>query len=346
MIFLIILVSACGPRNKTVELVRFENLLGQPDKEKLEKASPDLYQESVNAYKKALEMHLDNEPEESAYYMTIANITWKTAEQRSEYLEYQVKLNDLNQRLATAKEILTKALQRKEELLSRDAEQKKAINENKEGLVQTLQALDQRMLEAEKLGLNTLVPALYNKAKTTITATRQTFDANDVFSASRLAASAKDDVTQMFNSAQPLLEEQKKLKDRENRLNLLMASSARVESAQARMEDRGLVIAVHQLFQQGKLIKKQAYILEQIVSLIHEFPEFRMVVEGHSHTPKNPKQRLTISDQMAQAVLAYLREQLPNLNASALGRGDEVEFPGGGGPKMNDRIEIVFFKAP
>jgi hypothetical protein len=49
---------------------------------------------------------------------------------------------------------------------------------------------------------------------------------------------------------------------------------------------------------------------------------------------------------MAQAVLAYLREQLPNLNASALGRGDEVEFPGGGGPKMNDRIEIVFFKAP
>jgi tetratricopeptide (TPR) repeat protein len=206
ILLVLLLVSACGPRNKTVELVRFENMLGLADREKLEKACPDLYQEAVNAYKKALEMHLDNEPEESAYYMTLANITWKTAEQRSEYQEHQIKLNDINQRLATAKDILTKALQRKEELLSRDAEQRKAINENKEGLVQTLQDLDQRMLEAEKLGINLLVPALYNKAKMTISATRQTFDANDIFSSSRLASSAKDDVTQMFNSAQPMLE--------------------------------------------------------------------------------------------------------------------------------------------
>lgn len=337
-------LSACGPRNKTPEMVSFELLLNEPDRETIEKSCPDLYQEAVEYYKKANEMHLDNEPEEASYYVTLANITWKTAQQRSVYETYRVKLNDLNQRLSTAKDILTKALARKDELSKQETEQKNAINQNKNSLLVTLQNLDQKMIQADNSGFQTLIPAQYTKAKMTINAVRQTFEAGDVLSAARLATTAIEDVDQMFVLAQPLLEAQNKQKDKELKLNQLLASSSRIEGAQAREESRGVVVSIHQLFQQGKIPSSKHYLLEQLAGLIQEFPDFRVVVEGHVHTHKNAKQRLAISDQVAQSVVGYIKGSLPNTSITAIGRGDEVPFINGGGPKMNDRIEVVFFK--
>jgi hypothetical protein len=111
---LLLTFIGCGPRLKTPEMVSFEQQKMDVNKlQSLQGKSPDLVNESLKYYGQAVEAHNDNEPEESSYYVKLAQISWQTAERRAQYLDHRAKMSTIKMRLDQAQKLLNLALKRK-----------------------------------------------------------------------------------------------------------------------------------------------------------------------------------------------------------------------------------------
>ena len=118
---LMTIMSACGPRFKTPQMVAFEQQKSTPAHAQLKLDCPDLINDSLAYYTRAYELYEDNEPEESEHFLIMASITWRIAEKRSAFLKHRQKMNEAKSRYERAQLLLADTQRRKEALLNMKA---------------------------------------------------------------------------------------------------------------------------------------------------------------------------------------------------------------------------------
>ena len=360
-ISLLILTCGCSPRLKTPELVSFEQQkMDQTKLQSLQTNCPDLLTESLNYYSKAIEAHNDNEPEESSYFVKLAQISWQTAERRAQYLDHRSKMSTIKARLDTAQQLLNLALKRKKELhemqtrqadlirkeaTAREQSRKEAEAAQGEQVKKVLSEARVECALAVKVKAPELAKGLYNKGEMALKSAEAAIQRSDFLNAERIAVGAQDDFKAAIKAATPLFEKEQRQLALEERMRELLQKASRISGATAAMEARGVVLTLNGVYRRGKKVAKAHLILDQLVVLISQYSDLRLMIEGHTTGHGSRKSKLTKSENMANEVLALIRTAVGGgLKAGALGRGDYAPIVTNTKNPKNERIDVVFFK--
>ena len=357
---LMLLLCSCGPRIKSHSLVSFEQQkLDQSKVERLQKYAPDLFRESIKYYERGLEEHEDNEPEASNYYLTLAQITWQTAERRSMYIEHQAKMSVVKQRLISAQALLNEALEKKRELVEMRSKQSERLQAQLLAQQSSKQAQDaaqakevetaliqakQRRDDAVKLMAPKLVAGLYKKGEMALRSAESAAQRGDFINAARIAQGAKVDFDKAIEAAQPLFEAEKEKQAQKERIQQLLRESSQISGVDAAMEVRGVVVTLQGSFRRGRMTPRGKAMVAEMAELVSRYKELRIIVEGHTTSHGKRKKKLAQSEQMANQVKSALIARTPDAKVTALGQGDYAPITANPKSPQNERVDIVFVK--
>ena len=138
-------LAACGPNYKSHQMVNYE-LLTQPQKiERLKIECPKLVEQSLAFYEKAKSHHQSNDREERDQYVTLARITWKTAEERAKRLKYERERSAQQKRHDQIKKLYNDTLKRKNKLLNLQKQRQAYLSQT-----QTAQEMSKEDREAKE----------------------------------------------------------------------------------------------------------------------------------------------------------------------------------------------------
>lgn len=354
-------LSACGPRVTTPELASFKEQKNDTAKlQSLQSAAPDILNESIQFYDRALELHNDNEPEDSSYYIKLAQISWQTAERRAQYLSHRSKMNSVKTRLDEAQKILNFALKRKQELKDMQVNQAALVRQQASQLQENRReaeaALGQKVREAlenakieqtrcDEVKAEDLAKGLYKKALTAVRSAEAAIQRGDFTNAERIAQGAVEDFKAAREAAMPLFEKEKDKELLEKKMNDLLREGSQISGASSALEARGVVITLTGLYRRGKRTAQADAILDQLVNLISKYSDLRLIIEGHTSSHGARMKKLQVSESMANEVMSYVKSQISGaLKVGALGRGDYAPITDNPKSLQNERVDVVFFK--
>lgn len=353
-------LSACGPRFKSPQMLAFEQQQVSSQLEILKRDCPDLINDALRYYERAKELHEDNEPEETEHYVTMASVTWRTAERRSMFLAHRQRMASSKQRYERAQLLLMDAQRRKEallkmqlerqQLLTRQASPAALVTEQQKAQEAALkQVLNEAMAaKAQADGVNAQknASALYNKGVAALKGVDVSVRSGQLTAAASLARGAIRDFISAKEASAELFERAEAQRIAMKRMNELLDEAQRLPSSSASNETRGVVLSISGLFRRGKLVNAQRRTLEQVADLINRYPGLRIMVEAHTYKQRQRQKALSITEGMAKEVEALLRPLLtdPDVKLSTLGRGDYA--PAVSNPRSldNERVDVVFFK--
>ena len=355
------LLSACGPRYKSPEMVGFEQQMVPSELERLKAASPDLISDSLKYYERAKELHQDNEPEESEYYISLASITWRAAERRASYIGLRERMAVAKERFERAQGLRADAQRRRDALLQMQAERARMMQaqsaqsqaaqsaQRQQQQVTYQQALTEALTaqrEADALRAAELAAAQYAKAQNALKTAESMMAQGNASAATQLARGAGVDFRSAMESARPEFERFQAREEAKRRMDELLRNAQGVRNGQAAMEGRGVVVSLRGLYRSGKLDRRQAYLLNDIATLMNAYPEVRVIIEAHTPSTGSRQAALKVTERMADEVLAALRPMLkgPDMKVSTLGRGDYSPTESNPKSAKNERIDFVFFR--
>ncbi|MSP73727.1 MAG: hypothetical protein EXR76_16460 [Myxococcales bacterium] len=136
----------------------------------------------------------------------------------------------------------------------------------------------------------------------------------------------------------------------DERLTALLEAAAAVPGAEARLDGRGLVITLRQLFADGEtsVMPEKRPLVDAVAALIRRSPESAVVVDVHTEARKDALAAVTVSASRAAAVLAVLvAAGVSSEKATSNGRGGEEPVDDNGtrvGRTRNRRVEIVVLR--
>ena len=357
---LISLLSACGPRYKTPQMVTFEQRLQTPELKKLRTACPDLINDSLKYYQKAKELHEDNEPEESEYYVTLARITWQTAEKRASYQSYRVEMSKAKARFESAQALLNDSLRRKDSLMKMRAQQQNLMrNANLEAertrtqqgealtasYKEALAQAKASMKMAQEMRAPEFAPGPFKKGEIALRSSEASAQRADLINARRIAEGATMDFKAAMESARPAFEKEKQKQDLTLRMKTLVQEGNLIDSGNASLEPRGVVLSLTGLHRKAKLRRNANEVLDQVARLVDKYSDLRIIIEGHTNAYGNTKQKKTRTERMAREFLDQLKARVSQtLKVTTLGRGDYAPMVGNAKSIKNIRIDVVFFK--
>ena len=87
--------------------------------------------------------------------------------------------------------------------------------------------------------------------------------------------------------------------------------------------------------------------LSDFIDVFNGYREFRLLVEGHTHSRGNSRQKLLATKTQAERVTERIRSSVSQAQVSSLGRGDDAPLASNRnarGRSKNERIDIVIFK--
>ncbi len=122
---------------------------------------------------------------------------------------------------------------------------------------------------------------------------------------------------------------------------------------EAKNTDRGMVMTLGDvLFATGKSDLKPgaAERLNKLASFMLKYPDRGVVIEGHTDSTGSASLNMTLSQQRADAVKAYLVSQsVPAASVTTVGKGKDVPVADNAtasGRQQNRRVEIIIANAP
>jgi len=359
LILLISVLSACGPRFKTPQMVAFEQQKATPALAQLKLDCPDLINDSLKYYARAHELHEDNEPEESEHFLTMASITWRIAEKRSAFLRHRQKMSDAKARYDRAQLLLADTQRRKEALLNmkatRDQRAQRALAETsaqaaqreaiEEQLKVTIQEVMKAKADADAYSASMNASALYNKGLTALKAMDTSARAGQVTSALSIAKGAVQDFQAALEAAKPAFEKQRAQEEAQVKMRELLKRARSFPSSEVTPEGRGVVLSLRGLYRKGKLVGSKRFLIERVAELINEFGGLRVMIEAHTSKHKKRRAALAKTERMAEEVLTLIKPLIkdPDLRMNTLGRGDYAPISSNPRSVENERIDIVFF---
>jgi len=359
LILLISVLSACGPRFKTPQMVAFEQQKATPALAQLKLDCPDLINDSLKYYARAHELHEDNEPEESEHFLTMASITWRIAEKRSAFLRHRQKMSEAKARYDRAQLLLADTQRRKEALLNmkatRDQRAQRALAETsaqaaqreaiEEQLKVTIQEVMKTKADADAYSASINASALYNKGLTALKAMDTSARAGQVTSALSIAKGAVQDFQAALEAAKPAFEKRRAQEEAQVKMRELLERARSFPSSEVTQEGRGVVLSLRGLYRKGKLVGSKRFLIERVAELINEFGGLRVMVEAHTSKHKKRRAALAKTERMAEEVLTLIKPLIkdPDLRMNTLGRGDYAPISSNPRSVKNERIDIVFF---
>jgi outer membrane protein OmpA-like peptidoglycan-associated protein len=360
-----LLLVACGHPPKPAELVSFEQTRAEGNAETVRDRFPDLYKESERAYKRAIEAYQDGDAEKTLHYTRMAAITWRTAVARSQEKDAEDSLHAADNRRHLAEDELAQAKQRIEgaqaaisrmeriramQTQLKEAEAKASQEKKAAEAKEKVDAVARRLQEAESMGAARLAPGPLNKAQASFKLALQALQGGDAKQAGDAATAALVDADAVVAAAKPLFDVEEKARAVDARLRSLLEACAGVPESDARITQRGLTLSVRELFEAGKTVVRpdKAFALDQVVKLLKDYGEFKVVVEGHTDNQGRPETNMVLSQGRAQAVLAYLTGKgEPADRMNAIGKGDTEPVADNStrdGRAQNRRVDVVFLR--
>jgi len=121
-----------------------------------------------------------------------------------------------------------------------------------------------------------------------------------------------------------------------------------VSERETELLDTGMIRLQDVNFETGKaVIKAESYpVLDDVAKVLIQYPMLTMEVGGHTDNTGTKAKNVTLSEQRAKAVLSYLTQKNPTLDAShftAVGYGPDVPVASNGtalGRAKNRRVEF------
>ena len=121
-----------------------------------------------------------------------------------------------------------------------------------------------------------------------------------------------------------------------------------ISEKETELLDTGMIRLQNVNFETGKaVIKPESYpVLDDVAKVLLQYPMLTMEVGGHTDNTGTKAKNVTLSDQRAKAVLGYLMQKYPTLDAShftAVGYGPDVPVASNGtalGKAKNRRVEF------
>ena len=353
------LVSGCGPRFKTPNMLEYERQKATPELDRLKLDCPDLIDDSLQYYERGKELHEDNEPKESAHFVTMASITWRIAERRSAFLAHRKKMADAKVRYDRARLLLADTQRRKEALLkmkaNRDQRAQKEMAESaaqvarRQQLERELKVLLEQAIkakaEADSFNAQEHASALYAKGVAALKGIDTSARAGQVSAATLIAQGAVKDFQAAISAARPAFERGKAREASKLKMDQLLADARSMGSASASMEGRGVVLSLQGLYRKGKLVRAKQFLLDRTAELINKYPGLRIMIEAHTTKHKKRSEALGKTEEMAQEVMRVLKPLVndPEVKMNTLGRGDYAPVSSNPRSPKNERIDIVFF---
>lgn len=356
-------LGACSPQPPPVELVAFDHARRADYAATLRDREPTLLAESDRHFLAAQKAHRDGDDTLSLHHTRLARILWRTAEAHSHtkdlrdaataaarrQAQTEEEAQVLTARLEAAERAIerierTRAMQKKLEEAVRTAHQERRANEAQTRVEQAAAMLQQ----AEELDAARHAPGPLNRARQSLSNAFDAFNQGRYAEASQAASVALADAGAAVSAARPAWEAEATQRDLDAELRALLDESARIGHADARIEQRGLVISMRELFVPAAETLTDPGPVQRLADLARSHPRFRLVIEGHSDNRGRAAQNLALSDKRAHVVSAALQAAgVAADRITPVGKGDQEPIADNGsreGRARNRRVEVIFVR--
>jgi outer membrane protein OmpA-like peptidoglycan-associated protein len=355
--------SGCTREAKPVELVAYEHRTREAYRPTLEVRQPELLTQSRAAHREAVKAWRRKDADAAIHYTRLADIYWRTAEA----LSHTKDLNDATvaftrqaaqhaQSRALADERLAAAardIHRLERLkvlrselvkVKRTARQEKRATAARQQIDRAMNALQAAEgLAAERHAIGPL-----NKARQSLQNAFEAFNAGRYAEASTAADLAQADAAAAAELARPLYEAEAEQRALDAELRKMLEEIAGAPWADARVEQRGLVVSLRELFAPNKAKLSQSIRVQPVARLALAHERFPLLIEGHTDNRGVRADNATLSKARAQAVAQVLTAAgVPQTRITVAGKGDSQPIAENGstrGRALNRRVEVVFLR--
>ena len=210
------------------------------------------------------------------------------------------------------------------------------IAQAKDAVFRAEEALNQNISEAS----TTLIPALYEQAKTLLANAKQALANEDYVHA----------ITAGRQSYEHLMIATEKGKEAEAVEAQILKAAAAVSDAETGHTEKGAFIRFSKnLFQQGSSEINPKFFpkIAQLAEVIKTFADYKVRIEGHSDSSGGTAMNLKLTQKRADAFVKYLSEKcsVPIERMTAVGLGEAYPIADNnfqGGKEKNRRIDTIF----
>jgi len=355
LMLIALIATACGAPPKTAEMISYEQMRQEEYAATVQERFPKLFKQSIKNYRKAKEAHEDGEPELALHYTRMATISYRTAQALSQKKDAEDSQRAAANRLKIANEQFAKASTRKKTAEDAIARIERIIE--MQGQMAKLKADEKvkavlaKIKKAESMGAAKYAPGELNKARASFQLAMDAAKAGKQKQADKHADAAMADATLAIAAAQPHWEKEQKERQIDARLRTAMQAATAVPNSETRLDGRGMVLTVRQLFKPGKtaVAPEKTFAVDQVAKMAKDFPEFGLLVEGHTDNRGSAKSNLVLSQGRAQAVMSHLISKgIDAKRLTALGKGEEEPIADNSsrdGRQQNRRVDVIFLRA-
>jgi outer membrane protein OmpA-like peptidoglycan-associated protein len=346
------MTSCANVGKKTEDMVAYEEARDSTEAEVIRERSPELFSSAQQHYESALDAHQDKEPELAEHHVVMANILWRTAVARSETIDDTNLARDASARETQARKHLAEA--RKRESIARGAVDRLdriVVLLGKEGTSKARDEVASAALlikEAEVINAREYASTELERADVALEAATTALESGKLDAAIKEAKVAQMEAKAAKEAARPDYEKNKARLAHEAQRRELFRAASDVEFASARMTEGGVTLTMHKLFSSGEVMidTTRHGTLDGATGLAKDYPDFNLVVEGHTDSRGRKTSNIALSQARADAVVAYFSTKgidpgrmtsTGKASASPLGNNKTRA-----GRAENRRIEIMF----
>jgi flagellar motor protein MotB len=228
---------------------------------------------------------------------------------------------------------------------NKEEKTKEALEEAKAYALDAVAKAERIMAQASNVGANDLATDLYSQAQTSLEKAKQAMEGNDYEKAVSIAQESIFNASLAIAKAELKTEQKKKASDDEKNI---LDDAKKIPDITVRETEKGIVasISIDIFTKTGDIKSELKPKLKEIADFLKKYPNYRIIIEGHTDNTGKENSNMKLSSDRASAVLIYMAnvEGVPLDRLSSVGYGslrplapntDEA------GRKQNRRIDIL-----
>jgi outer membrane protein OmpA-like peptidoglycan-associated protein len=229
--------------------------------------------------------------------------------------------------------------------------EKEAQEDAKANALDAVAKAERTMASALSAGAVKLADDSYNQAQTALDQARQAVSEGNFGEALSLAQKSISHSTTALAMAEAKSAHERKVEEIESEI---AEEAGKIPETTVRRTNRGVVVSMGGvLFAQGSSqIRREAQPrLEMLAELLKKYPEYKVIIEGHTDSIGSEEANLKISTERAYNFLRYMadREGIPLERLSSVGYGESRPIASNineAGRRQNRRVDTVILTAP
>lgn len=228
---------------------------------------------------------------------------------------------------------------------NKEEKTKETLEEVKAYALDAVAKAERIMAQASNVGANDLATDLYSQAQTSLEKAKQAMEGNDYEKAVSIAQESIFNASLAIAKAELKTEQKKKASDDEKNI---LDDAKKIPDITVRETEKGIAasISIDIFTKTGDIKNELKPKLKEIADFLKKYPNYRIIIEGHTDNTGKENSNMKLSSERASAVLIYMAnvEGVPIDRLSSVGYGslrplapntDEA------GRKQNRRIDIL-----